>query len=94
MTVYARLCVAMHVVSNIGVNLMASESDICLGKSREPLCVIGVSGQRVILGKPDLNLSMYSDPRVMLAARRKAHKKAVETVMAHRDQLLRSHYFF
>lgn len=68
---------------------MAIESVFRATAPQEPLRVKNVSGQAVIIGKPESKKKAISaDPAVLLEARRSAHEKAVEAVMANRKQLL------
>ncbi|ASK17895.1 hypothetical protein [Halomonas sp. N3-2A] len=60
----------------------------------EPIQVIGVSGQSVIIGKPEAKASVFQDPVFLLAARRQAHEKAVKVIMEHRKELLRTYNAF
>jgi len=73
---------------------MSNETVDSICTVREPLKVINSSGQAVFIGKSVSNASMSTDPVVLLAARRKAHEKAVEAIMEHRKQLLRGDYIF
>ncbi|NVE90736.1 hypothetical protein [Vreelandella titanicae] len=60
----------------------------------EPIRVIGVTGQSVIIGKPEAKASVSQDPVFLLAARRQAHEKAVKVIMGHRKELLRTYNAF